>query len=173
MVEEVKMIMDEQTKRTVDSLRSSLEDVFAPLEKLAGIDSRLAEIGGGDQVVSAVRRMIEDVQDSIDGLSSKITSLVAMQEAGAASLVEIKTTLDVLKNPAVRKPRPAGARPKATGAVKKSEPAKAKKAPAVKPSAKKAKTPVVKTSAKKTTAVKRAAKPAENAKSKAKRKGSK
>ena len=128
MVEEVKMIMDEQTKRTVDSLRSSLEDVFAPLEKLAGIDSRLAEIGGGDQVVSAVRRMIEDVQDSIDGLSST---------------------------------------------VKKSEPAKAKKAPAVKPSAKKAKTPVVKTSAKKTTAVKRAAKPAENAKSKAKRKGSK
>ena len=34
MIEEVKMIMDEQTKRTVDSLRSSLEDVFAPLEKL-------------------------------------------------------------------------------------------------------------------------------------------
>ena len=124
MIEEVKMIMDEQTKRTVDSLRTSLEEVFAPLRKLEGLDSRLAEIGGGDKLVSAVRRSIEDVQDSIEGLSGKIAAFVSMQETIIAAIGEIKATLDALRNPVAKKPEQSGK--KGNGDVKKTLPDKSK-----------------------------------------------
>ena len=108
MIEEVKMIMDEQTKRTVDSLRTSLEEVFAPLRKLEGLDSRLSEIGGEDKLVSAVRRSIEDVQDSIDGLSGKIATFVSMQETIIAAIGEIKSTLAALREPVAKIPEQSG-----------------------------------------------------------------
>lgn len=111
-MEQVKIMVDEQTKLTLKQLQDALSDLLAPLEKLnepqAGTDAGEA-VG---KVADAVRRMSRDLEERFDDVMRKIDGVQTAQDDMSARLTAIAGRLDEMvaakaRRTTVRKPRKA------------------------------------------------------------------
>ncbi|MBQ9431972.1 MAG: hypothetical protein IJU44_10525 [Kiritimatiellae bacterium] len=91
MINEVKMIMDDQTKRTVESLRDAFDELLRPLGKLPGIENALSSYA--TKTASSIRTATEDLREAVEGLSGKIQQISEKQDAILAGIEEIKSTM--------------------------------------------------------------------------------
>jgi len=79
MMDQVKIMVDEQTKLTLKQLQDSLAVLLAPLEKLNALQST-AGTGEVGKTEEAIRRLSRDLEDGIDGISRKIGDVLTAQE---------------------------------------------------------------------------------------------
>lgn len=79
MMDQVKIMVDEQTKLTLKQLQDALSVLLAPLEKLNALQST-AGTGECGKTNEAIRRLSRDLADGIDGISRKIGDVLTAQE---------------------------------------------------------------------------------------------
>ena len=88
MLEEVKVMMDEQTKLVLGRLQEAFEDLLSPLRSLNGA----AVTGSPDaahKVAEGLKRLSEDMEDSADAISRKLADIAQSQESLYAKLANV------------------------------------------------------------------------------------
>jgi len=79
MMEQVKIMVDEQTKLTLRQLQDALSAALAPLEKLNAFQANVGGVDAG-KAEEAIRRLSRDLEDGLDGVSRKIGDVLTAQE---------------------------------------------------------------------------------------------
>lgn len=80
MLEQVKVLTDEQTRQALNRLRDDFAEILAPLKKLDSIQSTLDELSNcNNDLESAIGRKISDLSDSISSIKTNVTEIVDNQ----------------------------------------------------------------------------------------------
>jgi len=79
MMEQVKIMVDEQTKLTLKQLQDALSVALAPLEKLNTFQAN-SGAGGTGKAEEEIRRLSRDLEDGLEGVSRKIGDVLTAQE---------------------------------------------------------------------------------------------
>ena len=88
MIEEVKVMMDEQTKLALGRLQEALEDLLSPLRSLNGA-AATGSSAAAQKVAEGLKRLSEDMEDSADAISRKLADIVQSQESLYAKLANV------------------------------------------------------------------------------------
>ena len=140
MMDQVKVMVDEQTKNTLRQLQAAFADLLSPLEKL----NALGQGGAGQEEIAKlardVRNVGDDVQDGLGDLVRKVSSVAAAQDAlyariaaVAESLKGVEAKLDGLADAIEKKLTSVPVAPVQNETAEVKQVAKTAKAPAKKP----------------------------------------
>ena len=75
MIEQVKVMVDEQTKRALVQLQNALSDLLAPLSKLDQLAGAGEGQGSSQQLSSEFRKIANAVEDATDELKRRISEI--------------------------------------------------------------------------------------------------
>ena len=89
MKEEVKVMMDEQTKLALGRLQEALEDLLSPLRTLNSSVSATGSSDAVQKVAEGLKRLGADMEDSADSLSRKLADIADAQASLYAKLANI------------------------------------------------------------------------------------
>lgn len=79
MIEQVKVMVDEQTKRTLVQLQNAFAELLAPLEKLDELGGAGDAQGVSAQLSSEMRKIANAVEDATDDLKRRIAEIADNQ----------------------------------------------------------------------------------------------
>lgn len=95
MMEEVKVMMDEQTKLALGRLQEALEDLLSPLRSRNGATATTPP-DAAQKVAEGLKRLSVDMEDSADAISRKLADIAQSQEslyAKLANVISIQTAI--------------------------------------------------------------------------------
>ena len=79
MIEQVKVMVDEQTKRTLVQLQNAFAELLAPLGKLDALGGAGDAQGVSTQLSSEIRKIANAVEDATDDLKRRIAEIADNQ----------------------------------------------------------------------------------------------
>ena len=79
MIEQVKVMVDEQTKRTLVQLQNAFAELLAPLEKLDELGGADDAQGVSTQLSSEMRKIANAVEDATDDLKRRVAEIADNQ----------------------------------------------------------------------------------------------
>ncbi len=92
MMQEVKVIMDAQTKLAFDRLQDALNDVLKPIQGLKSSDGENSS-GGIQKITDSVRRLAQDFEDFSEEVLRKLSDVAQSQESLYSKIANVASLL--------------------------------------------------------------------------------
>ena len=99
MLNQIKVLTDEQTRQSLNRLRENFAEILTPLEKLDSIESALSEfLERYDDLGIEIGRKISDLSDNVSSIKSKTNEILDMQQDSMNKINSIYTEINEFKN---------------------------------------------------------------------------
>lgn len=99
MLEQVKVLTDEQTRQSLNRLRDDFAEILAPLKQLDSIQLTLNELSDlNNDLESVIGRKISDLSDHISSVKIKMNEILDNQNDGLNKVNHIHAEIMGFKN---------------------------------------------------------------------------
>lgn len=98
MDKEIKVLVDEQSKQTMDRLKSSFETLLDPLTQISGLASLLEDLNGNVQHGNqSLAQKLSEVEENLSTVKKKCAEIAELQEDTLSKVSLIKNEIEEFK----------------------------------------------------------------------------